>query len=738
MRLALLSLALFCLPLCAQNATTPGAITDEIPTCNCLGFRWAITGDADLDCAVAVEYRAGGSGAWLQAQPLLRVEPASVSGNGFDPGNLLAGSILGLAPDTNYEVRLSLSDPDGGSSVQTRNVRTRAIPADPATPNVKYVAPGAGGGFGTQASPFLGLAAAQANAVAGDVFILAAGTYTHTSTFTFNKSGTASNPIVWRGVDAATVIIDGGLTAQPILTFSGSQYVHLEKVTVKRPLRTAITGTATKNLVVRQCIIDCSAVSPTSEASGILLQGSGHEGAYISENRIRGNINWTGGRNQDAYACTLVGRGHILQYNEIYDWWDTAGIGGNDATVDTSGCDVRGNEFHNATDDGIEMDSSRFNNRVYDNRFTNVLCAISCQPCLAGPCYIVRNVVYNYQLKPLKFHILAVTPPSTPTGILVYNNTFIGADPRGIGGGDWRNCHFRNNLFLASDDSGAICFDTNAQRFTWDYNGWYQSPSATTFGRINSVNYATLASFQAAGQEAHGKLVTYSIFTNAAMPTRGGLSYPFTSGFSAPYSPGAADVTLKSGANAAVDAGIALPNLTEGFFGAAPDLGACERGSSLPVYGPAGITGGTPNPTVPAAASNCAATAQAGLQIHITFSDNSGNEDGFRIERSVAGAPFATLTTLAPNTTSFTDSGLADGVSYSYRIVAFNSVGDAAPSNIATATAVVTLPVGTAPPTASGGGGGCTGNESGAAAIVLLFLLAACARRKRRAKHGAH
>ena len=68
-------LALVCLPLYAQNATTPGAITDELPTCNCLGFRWAISGDADLDCAVNVEYRAVSTSAWSQAQPMLPRSP---------------------------------------------------------------------------------------------------------------------------------------------------------------------------------------------------------------------------------------------------------------------------------------------------------------------------------------------------------------------------------------------------------------------------------------------------------------------------------------------------------------------------------------------------------------------------------------------------------------------------------------------------------------------------------------
>lgn len=723
MRIPLLLLAICCATAAfAQTATTPGTILDEIPTCNCLGFRWLITGDTDLDCAVVVDYRPAGTTAWLPAQPMLRVEPSSVSGNTFDPGQLLAGSVLGLVPDTAYEVRLTLSDPDGGAAVQTRSLRTRAIPTDPAAPVIKYVAPGTGGGSGTQSSPYLGLAAAQAGAVAGDLFVLQPGTYSIPSTFVFNKNGTAANPIVWRGVDASTVILDGGGTAQPVLSFSGSQFVHLEQVTIRNPLRTAINGAATRNLVVRQCVIDCSAVSTTSEASGILLQGAGHEGAYISQNRIRGNIVWVNGRNQDAYACVLLGRGHMIQYNEIYDWWDTAGLGGNDVAVDTSGCDIIGNDFHNVTDDGIEMDGARFNNRVYENRFTNVLCGISCQPCLAGPTYIVRNAIYNYQLKPLKFHILG----NTPTGMLVYNNTFVGADPRGIGGGDWRNSHFRNNLFLASDDAGAIAFDTNAQRFSWDYNGWYQSPSATNFGRLNGVNYASLTAFQTGlGQEAHGKLVGYPVFTSAAMPTRGGLAYPFTSGFSAPYTPGAADLTLKSGTNAAVDAGVVLANITQGT---APDLGAYERGSTVPVYGPAGFPGGTPNPGPPAAASNCSAAALSGLRIQVSFADNSSNEDGFRIERSAAGAPFATLTTLTAGGTSYEDAGLTDGVTYEYRVVAFNTVGEAAPTNTASATAVITLPAGPAfPAPSSGGGGGCAGAGGAAGIVGLLLMLALCA-----------
>ena len=45
------------------------------------------------------------------------------------------------------------------------------------------------------------------------------------------------------------------------------------------------------------------------------------------------------------------------------------------------------------------------------------------------------------------------------------------------------------------------------------------------------------------------------------------------------------DFRLRPG-SAAVDRGIALPNIKDGFTGPAPDLGALEIGQPVPVYGP--------------------------------------------------------------------------------------------------------------------------------------------------------
>jgi len=45
------------------------------------------------------------------------------------------------------------------------------------------------------------------------------------------------------------------------------------------------------------------------------------------------------------------------------------------------------------------------------------------------------------------------------------------------------------------------------------------------------------------------------------------------------------DFRLKPG-SAAIDRGVVLPNITDGYSGRAPDLGALEVGNPAPHYGP--------------------------------------------------------------------------------------------------------------------------------------------------------
>ena len=82
---------------------------------------------------------------------------------------------------------------------------------------------------------------------------------------------------------------------------------------------------------------------------------------------------------------------------------------------------------------------------------------------------------------------------------------------------------------------------------------------------------------QATGQEAHGLEVDYDIFEN--------LRAPNTAKPHSIYQAQDLNFKLKAGGKA-IDAGMPLPNVNDGFTGKAPDLGAYELGQAPPHYGP--------------------------------------------------------------------------------------------------------------------------------------------------------
>lgn len=104
-----------------------------------------------------------------------------------------------------------------------------------------------------------------------------------------------------------------------------------------------------------------------------------------------------------------------------------------------------------------------------------------------------------------------------------------------------------------------------------------------------------------------------------------------------------------------------------------------------------------PPPGPPAAPSRLTADGVGVDQIVLQWIDNSDNEDGFRIERCVgteaacAESDFTVIWTTGANTGPFdgyyADVALQGGITYTYRVRAFNSAGDSPPSNKATATA---------------------------------------------------
>lgn len=95
-----------------------------------------------------------------------------------------------------------------------------------------------------------------------------------------------------------------------------------------------------------------------------------------------------------------------------------------------------------------------------------------------------------------------------------------------------------------------------------------------------------------------------------------------------------------------------------------------------------------PTTTVPGMPLNLTAQAISTSQINLTWNDNSNNEDGFVIERA-NGSNWTQVGSVGPSygpyTVTFSNTGLQSNKTYTYRVRAFNVIGNSAYSNTASA-----------------------------------------------------
>jgi PKD repeat protein len=92
--------------------------------------------------------------------------------------------------------------------------------------------------------------------------------------------------------------------------------------------------------------------------------------------------------------------------------------------------------------------------------------------------------------------------------------------------------------------------------------------------------------------------------------------------------------------------------------------------------------------TPPAAPTNLTASSLSKGQITLSWTDNSTNEQLFRIERSLsASSGFAEIATVGVDVKTYTNKGLTSNQLYYYRVRASNSAGSSAYSNVASVRA---------------------------------------------------
>lgn len=622
-----------------QNATRALDLVVEHPTLRNLGFEWPIEGDVNRNATVQVQYRAVGEAAWRTALPLVRIGGERIfrqrENLEYTVPDGFAGSILDLLPGTEYECRLEMKDPDGitGEVTRTVRVKTRSEPLPYRGGRTLHVYPPDHHGpkqepnFTSLLHAYYGAGLGdwsvvwERKAQPGDTILVHVGLYRperlnyvdplmapFDGTMTLTLKGTPDRPITIKSAGDGEVIFDGDGN-HTLFNVMASRHHIIEGLTF-RDTDVAIQAgqkevTGAVGLTVKNCRFE-------NVGFGVWTEYAGSSDFYIADNLFLGRddrfrlVGWTGPmwasagpygshRVTSYYAVKVYGPGHVIARNAIAYFHDGIGISTygtpeKDPERRASSIDIYGNDIHVMGDDFVETDGGVHNIRVFENRGVNAAHGgYSSQPVLGGPVYFIRNLLYHVPGVAFKFS-------AKPAGLYVFHNTIIGEQ---TGRDPYANAHFRNNLFLGRDTPGrgimAWANATNA--YSSDYNGYrpnrgteaqyaWLAPRAGTSDYAPAKEdwkmFATLAEFKAAtGQETHGIELDFDVFER--------MTPPDPAKRHAVYHAMDLDFRLNPGGKA-IDAGIAIPTVNNGFTGRAPDLGALESGVPAPKYGPQWIT----------------------------------------------------------------------------------------------------------------------------------------------------
>jgi hypothetical protein len=616
--------------LAQSNATQVGKFVVEHPTLLNLGFEWPITGDANRNATVTVQFRPVGETSWRNALPLVRIGGERVFRErehlDYTVPQGFAGSILNLQPGTEYECRFEMKDPDGVTGQATQNVRVRTRTEPVASTEGRtlhvyapdYQGPKVEPHFTSILQAYYGAGLGdwsvvwERRAKPGDTILLHTGLYRperlnyvdpamapFDGSMSLTLKATKERPLTIKSAGDGEVVIDGAGNHR-LFDVMGSQHHIFEGLTFRNTDVAIFAGqkevTGAIGLTVKNCRFE-------NIGFGVWTEYAGSSDFYIADNLFLGRddrfrlIGWTGPLWASAgpfgshlltsyYAIKVYGPGHVIAHNAIAYFHDAIGIstyGTPEADPErrASSIDIYNNDMHLSNDDFIETDGGVHNIRVFNNRGVNAAQGgYSSQPVFGGPVYFIRNISYHVPSG------VAFKFSAKPAGLFVYHNTIIGEQTVTE---QSSNMHFRNNLFLGRDtpDRGVMAWGNRTSAYSSDYNGFRPNRNAksqyTWVGPDEQKkSFSTLADLRSAtGQETHSKELDFDIFEH--------MTPPDPAKRHAVYHAMDLNFRLKP-ASAAVDAGVLIPTVNEDFNGRAPDLGAIEAGKPEPKWGPRWLT----------------------------------------------------------------------------------------------------------------------------------------------------
>jgi len=585
----------------------------------------------DFDETATVEYKRSADPDYQNGHDFVRYD-----------GNHMATSLFRLESNTTYDVRVTLIDPDGvtGANPVVTSVSTRPDYSLPAPLRVVTVS--------TQTELNTAAAAAQP----GDEIRMAAGTYPDGIAVS-GRTGSEGHPIVVTSQTGTRPLLQGD--ADGGVTIEHSAYWVLDNLEVHNEEGDGIQFRGCHSMVIRRCYVHDS--RPGDYTNNVFIchgeeSDPPYAGNYLIEHNVisdevhdsvdenqgpgESNTNVAGQSYFGIHLDYQPGGFVTIRGNTIYgtvdgihptgDEGESPVMGPDDLDVLDSwhdqNLDLYDNVIYDCKDDAIECDGHMVNGRIFRNRLGKCENAVSTAPFYPGPLFVVRNFIHGFHQGCFKQN---TGVDGVTRKVHFYHNTVREkqrASPQHCGS---EYCLYRgepsyqqsfvylNNIFFGRGrvyngdlyDSGQYhrydTFDYNLIYSTRQTDPTYACKWVCQYGDpLNNTTYVDLASFRASvGQELHG------LWGDPRLDTTLLSGYPEVSKL--------LDLKILAG-SPAIDHGLPIPGINDGFLGTAPDIGAFEFDSAIdPPSPPAnpypanGATGVVRDPTL--TWSSTAATA---------------------------------------------------------------------------------------------------------------------------------